>query len=93
MDREETSDVASAKPEIVQEMLAQAESIRRELGEYMQRGSGQRRTGSVVPSAPVISHEKDWGMVAPAMAETISDERQRRHPNRKTTKTRRKKVK
>ena len=92
-DREETSDVASANPEIVQEMLELAESMRRELGEYMQRGSGQRRTGSVVPDAPVISHEKDWGMVAPATAETIADERQRRHPNRKPTGTRRKKRK
>ena len=92
-DREETTDLASANPEIVQEMLELAESMRRELGEYMQRGSGQRRTGSVVPGAPIISHEKDWGMVAPAMAETIADERQRRHPIRKQTRTRRKKEK
>ena len=92
-DREETTDVASANPEIVQEMLELAESMRRELGEYMQRGSGQRRTGSVVPGAPIISHEKDWGMVAPAMVETIADERQRRHPIRKPTRTRRKKEK
>ena len=55
--------------------------------------SQQRRTGSVVPGAPIISHEKDWGMVAPAMAETIADERQRRHPIRKQTRKRRKKEK
>ena len=43
--------------------------------------------------SPMISHEKDWGMVAPAMAKTIADERQRRHPIRKQTRTRRKKEK
>ena len=89
----EEHDVAAEHPEIVQEMSELAESMRSELGEYMQRGSGQRRTGSVVPGAPIISHEKDWGMVAPAMARTIADERQRRHPIRKQTKPRRKKEK
>jgi len=92
-DRGETLDVASANPEIVQEILELVESTRRDLGEYMHRGSGQRHTGTVVPGAPVISHEKDWGMVAPAMAETIAGERQKRHPNWKQTTTRRKKEK
>jgi arylsulfatase A-like enzyme len=92
-DRAETLNVASANPEIVQRMVELAESMRRELGEYMQRGSEQRRTGSVVFGAPIISHEKDWGMVAPALEETIADERQRRHPKRKPTRTRRKKEK
>ena len=36
---------------------------------------------------------KDWGMVAPAMVETIADERQRRHPIRKPARTRRKQEK
>lgn len=92
-DPEETSDLAPANPETVQEMSELAESMRKELGEYMQRGSGQRRTGSVVPGAPIISHEKDWGMVPPETAETIADERQRRHSDRKQTRTRRKKWK
>jgi arylsulfatase A-like enzyme len=94
-DREETSDLASADAEIVQEMSELAESIRKELGEYIQRGSGQRRTGSVVPGAPVISHEKDGGMVDPAMAEAIARERQKRHPdeNKKKVRPRRKKQK
>jgi arylsulfatase A-like enzyme len=94
-DREETSDVASANSEIVLEMSKLAESTRRELGEYMQRGSEQRRTGSVVPGAPIISHEKDWGMVAPATAEAIVRERQKRHPNENRNKVgpRRKKQK
>lgn len=94
-DREETTDLSSTNPEIVQKMLELAESKRRELGEYMQRGSQQRRTGSVVPGAPIISHEKDWGMVAPAMVETIARERQKRHPNenKKKVRPRRKKQK
>jgi len=41
----------------------------------------------------VISHEKDWNMVAPAMAQAIADERQRRHSIRKPTGKRRKKDK
>jgi hypothetical protein len=87
--------LASADAEIVQEMSELAESIRKELGEYIQRGSGQRRTGSVVPGAPVISHEKDGGMVDPAMAEAIARERQKRHPdeNKKKVRPRRKKQK
>ena len=92
-DRGETTDVASANPDVVNGMLQQAETIRGELGEYMHRGNQQRRTGSVVPGALIISHEKDWGMVAPSMVETIADERQRRHPNRQPTRTRRKKEK
>jgi arylsulfatase A-like enzyme len=92
-DQGETTDLASANAEIVREMSELAESMRSELGEYMQRGSGQRRTGSIVPGAPIISHEKDWGTVGPAMAKNIADERQRRHPIRKQTRPRRKKEK
>ncbi len=76
----EGSDVAQANPEVVQEMLGLAGSIRLELGEYMQRGSAQRPTGSVYPSAPVISHPKDWWMVPDEIVQALKDERERRHP-------------
>ncbi|MFT5107681.1 MAG: hypothetical protein ACI8XO_004783 [Verrucomicrobiales bacterium] len=57
----EAVDVAAQHPEVVQQLLGLAAKARGELGEYRQRGSAQRPTGSVVPDAPIISHEKDWG--------------------------------
>jgi arylsulfatase A-like enzyme len=84
-DQAESNDVAANQLEVVQRMLGLATETRGELGEFMQRGKGQRRTGSVVASAPVISHEKDWGIVDAATAEAIAKERQRRHPEEKST--------
>ncbi len=79
-DRGESVDVAAKHPEVVVQMMTLAQEARRELGEFMQRGKGQRPTGSVIANAPIISHEKDWGMVDPAMDEIITRERQKRHP-------------
>jgi len=79
-DRAESEDRSVEHPEIVRQILALAAQTRRELGQFMRRGSGQRPTGSVVPGAPVISHEKDWGLVDAATVEAIAKERQRRHP-------------
>ena len=90
-DPAERTDVAGAHPELVRTLLESAAGARTELGEYMRRGSGQRATGSVVPGAPVISHEKDWDQVKPAMREAIQQERARRHPGFKVKKHRRKK--
>ncbi len=78
-DRAESEDLSVEHPEVVRQILTLATETRRELGEFMQRGSGQRRTGSVVPGAPVISHEKDWGVVDAATVEAINKERTRRH--------------
>ena len=61
-------------------MLGMTKEIRGELGEFMQRGQGQRPTGSAVANAPIISHEKDWGMVDAAAAEAIAKERRKRYP-------------
>lgn len=79
-DRAETSDVAADHPEVVREMVRLAESGRKELGEFMQRGKSQRPTGSLFPDVPVISHENDWGLVDANMARTIARERKKRHP-------------
>lgn len=57
----ETTDVSTKYPEMVEKLLMMAEEARLELGEYMQRGSGQRATGTLFPNAPVISHPRDWG--------------------------------
>ncbi len=78
-DRSETTDVAPEHPEVVAQLRKLAATAREELGEYLQRGQGQRPTGSVIPGAPVISHEKDWDLVEAATSEKISKERQKRH--------------
>jgi arylsulfatase A-like enzyme len=80
-DPSETTDVATQQPEVVEQILAIADSARDELGEYMQRGSAQRPTGSVVPNAPIISHEKDWPQVKRETQQAIRGERMSRHPN------------
>lgn len=80
-DKGESANVASENPEVVRQMMELAESARKNLGEFMQRGTSQRPTGSLFPDGPVISHEKDWGSVDPAMVEVIAEERQKRHPN------------
>jgi arylsulfatase A-like enzyme len=89
-DRGETTDVAAQHPEVVRRLLNQAASGRQDLGEFMQRGTGQRPTGSAIPGAPIVSHEKDWGTVDPAIADAITKERQKRHPNAKGKKRMRK---
>jgi len=85
-DPAESTDVAAANPEVVRDLQALATTTREELGEFMQRGSGQRATGSLFPDATVISHEKDWGTVDPDTAKAIAAERAARHPNRKAPK-------
>ncbi|QDT08224.1 sulfatase [Planctomycetes bacterium K23_9] len=85
-DESESTNVAADNPIVVQQMMGLAESIRPELGEFMQRGSSQRPTGTLFPSGPVISHEKDWGTADPTTVKEIELERQKRHPNRKQLK-------
>lgn len=79
-DRGETTDVAAANPEVVEELLELAGEARSELGEFMQRGSGQRPTGSLFPEYPVISHEKDWSILPEGAAAEIAAEKQNRYP-------------
>lgn len=94
-DEAETTNVAADNPNVVRQMMALAGSVRQDLGEFMQRGTSQRPTGSLFPDTPVISHEKDWGTLDPATAESISKERLKRYPNqsRKKATPRRKKQK
>lgn len=80
-DEAETTNVAADNPDVVRQILELAGSVRQDLGEFMQRGSSQRPTGSLFPDIPVISHEKDWGTLDSAIAESISKERQMRYPN------------
>jgi len=87
-DQGESRDLAQANPEVVQRAVRLADAMRLELGEFMERGKAQRPTGSIFPKAPVISHEKDWGLVPPAVVNRLNAERSKRHPNwkAKTTK-------
>jgi arylsulfatase A-like enzyme len=79
-DESESTNVAEENPSVVQEMMQLTKSARQNLGEFMQRGSSQRPTGSLFPDVPVISHEKDWGTLAPEVSEAITRERRKRHP-------------
>ncbi len=87
-DEAETMDVAADNPEVVREMTKLADSVREDLGEFMQRGKSQRPTGSLFPNSPVISHEKDWGIIDAAASEAIAQEREKRHPNQNTKQAR-----
>lgn len=81
-DPSEKKDVAKENPEVVEMILAVAKEARAELGEYLQRGSGQRATGSVIPFAPVLGNEKDWGQFVDESLNTkITEERLKRQPD------------
>ncbi len=86
-DETESTDVAADNPDVVQEMVGLAKTVRQDLGEFMQRGKSQRPTGSLFPNVPVISHAKDWNTLGPTTAKTIAQERQKRHPNQAKKKT------
>lgn len=59
-DIRESRNVAEQHPEIVKSLQRMASAGREELGEYMQRGSGQRPTGTILPNVPIISNPSDW---------------------------------
>ncbi len=80
-DRAESTNVAAANPMVVGRLLELAVSARKELGEFMQRGDGQRSTGSLFPDLPVVSHEKDWGILSPTAVQAIEAERKARYPD------------
>jgi len=92
-DQGETTDVAAENPDVVRQLQALAARTRKELGEFMERGQGQRPTGSLFPNAPVISHEKDWSVIEPATANAITKERVSRYPNFKVKKLKKPNVK
>lgn len=90
-DKGESEDVAGNHPEIVSRLEALAEETRGLLGEYGQRGKGQRPTGTAIANAPIIATEKDWGTVDSATGRQIAEERQRRYPEMKAMRERKKK--
>lgn len=60
----EKTDLSAENPEVVAELSGLADEMRLKLGEFMQRGSEQRTTGSLFPEVPVLSHLKDWGKLS-----------------------------
>jgi arylsulfatase A-like enzyme len=57
----ERKDVAAIHPERVAEMMTLAKATRLKLGEYRERGSEQRPTGTLFPEVPIVSnHVTDW---------------------------------
>ena len=86
-DPAETKNVALANPEVVQRILGIAANTRKELGEYGQRGSGQRATGSIIADVPIVSNFKtDWPKVDAATRAKVAAEHSKWHPdaNQKT---------
>ena len=59
-DKAEKNDLAKTHPEIVTELLKLADEARGKLGRYGQRGSEQRKTGTLFPHIPVITNAVDW---------------------------------
>ncbi len=60
MDKGESKNVADMHPEIVSNLLSLADQARYRLGEYNQRGTEQRPSGTLFPKVPVIGNPKDW---------------------------------
>lgn len=61
----EKVDVAAQYPEKVSEMMALADQTRLKLGEYMERGSEQRPTGTLFPDVPILSnHNTEWAKLS-----------------------------
>lgn len=66
-DMAEHHDVAAQYPERVAAMMALAEQTRTKLGEYMERGSEQRATGTLFPEVPILSnHNTEWAKLTDA---------------------------
>ncbi|EMI43298.1 sulfatase [Rhodopirellula sp. SWK7] len=82
----ESRDVADANPELVEQMIEFAEHARESLGEFNQRGTDQRPTGTAVADAPVVSHGKDWPSVDLETRKSIHQEQLARHPDKATPK-------
>ncbi|NWK55992.1 sulfatase [Verrucomicrobiaceae bacterium N1E253] len=59
----ETSRKSVNMPEVRKTLIEEAMKMRAELGDYLQRGSGQRPTGSSIPGVPIVSHGKDWELL------------------------------
>ncbi|MDP0492408.1 MAG: sulfatase [Verrucomicrobiota bacterium JB023] len=57
----EETDLANDHPERVAEMMSLVERTREKLGEFRQRGSEQRPTGTLFPEVPILTNQKqDW---------------------------------
>ena len=64
-DPEEQKDIAAQHPARVSKMMSLAQATRLKLGEYGQRGSEQRPTGTLFPEVPIVSnHLTDWDILS-----------------------------
>ncbi|MFC5050418.1 sulfatase [Rubritalea spongiae] len=63
----EKHDVAAQHPERVAEMTKLAQATREKLGEFGERGSEQRPTGTLFPEVPILSNQdQDWDKLTDA---------------------------
>jgi arylsulfatase A-like enzyme len=66
-DEGESADLSAAHPELVAQLMQLADGARVKLGEYGQRGTEQRPTGSLFPEVPVIgNHSLHWNNLSDA---------------------------
>eukprot|EP00752_Nemacystus_decipiens_P017136 g15351.t1 len=60
-DKAEQNNVAAKHPDVVKRLTALAGQARTKLGEFGQRGSEQRPTGTLFPEVPILSNmAQDW---------------------------------
>lgn len=66
-DKGEDSDLSAKYPEVVAHLTRLANDMRVKLGEYGQRGTEQRPTGSLFPEVPVIGNDRlHWDKLSDA---------------------------
>ncbi len=86
-DPAEAHDVAAEHPERVSEMMALADATRLKLGEFGQRGSEQRATGTLFPEVPLIgNHVLYWNQLTNAEKGRAKTEFPRGHTSKKKKK-------
>jgi arylsulfatase len=91
-DEAEKKDVAAQYPERVSAMVALAENMRLELGEFGVRGSEQRPTGTLFPEVPILSNQaQDWDQLTDAEKGRGKSEFKGAHVEKKKGKKKKKK--
>ena len=83
----ETTDLAAQHPERVSHMMRLAEDTRFKLGEFGERGSEQRPTGTLFPEVPILSNQaQDWNPLPDAQKGRGKTEFKGTHASRKKPK-------
>jgi arylsulfatase A-like enzyme len=79
----ESKDAADQHPELILKFEGMAKDVRLALGEYRQRGSEQRPTGTAIEGAPIVPSPKDWVQIDSEWARRIAEVHKARRPETK----------